>query len=338
VRTQDELAFLASIRDDPDNDTARLAYADWLDGLDTASVPCLKCGGLGEAVVIAGLLRFEDIPDESGLVPRLRKECPQCNGHHTTLDTSNHDRAELIRVQCALERHEPCPKCDEMHKRHVGAGKGICHGKVTLILTQKALLEANAERWRAGPACGNAKCMGGRPFDSCQTCWGSADAGGLMRRFNVVDEYGAVRGDDLVTVTYHRGMKRVHCRAADVWTWDRVGTAEDMSDRHDEFFPTDWAKAVCAAHPDVVEFEITDKCPLVLPGSASRGRGRWFLASPDANTVNSVPEPLFDGLCGELEPGRPKTKVYPTLEEAQSDLRRFAVRWTHTHLKKETQK
>lgn len=87
-----ELSLLAAILSNPDDDTPRLVYADWLEGQDTVSVKCGECRGQGWYVT--------DCSEE----PYQAEACPECNGTGYTTDTSRRDRAEFIRVQCELAR------------------------------------------------------------------------------------------------------------------------------------------------------------------------------------------------------------------------------------------
>jgi uncharacterized protein (TIGR02996 family) len=76
-------ALLAAILAHPDEDTPRLAYADWLD--ETAGTVACRCKGTGRYRVVGG-----------GFLG-----CPGCNGAGSIPD-GNAARAEFIRVQVEL--------------------------------------------------------------------------------------------------------------------------------------------------------------------------------------------------------------------------------------------
>lgn len=261
--TDDARAILAGVRADPDDDTPRLMYADYLDGLDTVSVPCPKCvrGNDGAGTVIQEPRSWMG---QRGW--RLASRCSICSGTGFVPDTSDRDRAELIRVQV-----------------RISAGHGIAN---TIDLDrQRELLAADSDRWRAAPKCGT--CGGDgkerlgpgvRTQRDCPDCWGTGDAGGLMEEGLRGSSGELIAGDWLREVTYHRGMKRVKCRAGDVWEQvdcpERRPPNADVGPRLDQYKPhqycptckgtqkvyrpTAWARAVCKWHPDVTEFWVTD--------------------------------------------------------------------------------
>jgi uncharacterized protein (TIGR02996 family) len=326
MRTQDELNFLAAIRDDPDNDTVRLAYADYLDSLPQKYVRSKLATGMTEE-------------DQDG------------NVYWIDYDTSNRDRAELIRVQVELAHHDPCEKCIAAHKRHVGSGKGICHGKAASIITQNGLLTTNSERWRKGPKCRECGGVGfavvtgdftkrtGRR--SCPDCFGTGDAGGLTwLRYDGGTRLsgGGISGSQVIhtthPVTYHRGMKRVHCAAADVWE-QIVGDRDEPGDKDLKWCPTPWARVVCTHHPDVVELWVTDR-ELSVFGSGRAGLYNWDTQSTEYERAYEralIPGPIWDMLEGYDKDKIWDGRIYPNLETAMTQLARTTVLWIHNHLK-----
>lgn len=119
----EQLALLKAIRDDWEDDTIRLAYADYLDGLGCTTRTCRECdneiisrinelmhgGFLGDGIGPNNTakklytefgIRLDG--DEVWKMWRIGKSfgepCPSCGG----LDTSNRDRAEFIRLQCKI--------------------------------------------------------------------------------------------------------------------------------------------------------------------------------------------------------------------------------------------
>ena len=112
--TDDLRALYAAVCAQPEDDTARLAYADALDEQDTVSVPCQGCYGAKR--VVGGT---------SSIV------CPTCSGHGTIPDTANADRAAFIRVQVELSRMPPKPRelcvVDGAGTRMEGLGVDLIH-------------------------------------------------------------------------------------------------------------------------------------------------------------------------------------------------------------------
>lgn len=234
----EEAALLRAIAANLADDTVRLAYADWLD--EQGQVPCERCGGRR---------RFYKARDETSAEryflpiafgpegePMLLKPCPECGG----VGTVPNPRAEFIRLQCGVA---PMPA-------------GCLWPKE---VREAALLKANYNRWVNVPcpmcaASGTVR----RDIDSrtgvatnCAGCFGSGIAGNLTEMIR----FGNHRPEQrhLHPVAFRRGFpfELGGCRLEDVFTWDRVGNAEDLSDRHDEWFPTPWALAVFRAHPTI---------------------------------------------------------------------------------------
>jgi uncharacterized protein (TIGR02996 family) len=80
-------AFIRAICAEPADDIRRLAFADWLDGLDTVRVTCPECHKNWQRVYAGGY------------------QCQTCDNSATILDTSNRDRAEFIRLACELHKY-----------------------------------------------------------------------------------------------------------------------------------------------------------------------------------------------------------------------------------------
>lgn len=125
---QDEAAFLAKIRERPDDDTPRLVFADWLDE-HTGEGPCPDAADHGRNrrcrrcdAVYVHIHKYSGC-DSPGCGSEEEEEshptaCPTCNG---TGRVSNgfRERAEFIRVQCELANTPAsvvatnrCPVCD----------------------------------------------------------------------------------------------------------------------------------------------------------------------------------------------------------------------------------
>lgn len=442
--TSDALALLSAIRLDQNDDLVRLAYADYLDGLDTVHFPCPTCSPYaadpcprcnGKKTV-----RVPNVSEEreqkivgydatGGMPPIAIAECPECcgagtfpPGHHPqrdpasgrdeggwtncqtcngagpstpgyVLDTSNRDRAELIRVQIELAKISPKPRelfvMDGAGKRLEGLGialiprgggyysasnaerglsietfspnervdvyahlarndrvgwiRGLKYVKhvedrneiifrkdsesgpwagTTLVAREQELLRANETRWRRGPVC--EECAGkGHWFEKdpipyaerskvvCKDCFGTGDAGGLMVR--APKPITGAEGGANHRVEYVRGMKRIHCRATDVWERVRVFPA---SDAPEVWRPTPWALAACRYHPDVVELWLSD-APIGVHDTTAD-------SEPYHVYETRLPEPLHN----EFRETR-----FPTEETARVALARAAVLWVHTFVK-----
>jgi uncharacterized protein (TIGR02996 family) len=83
--TTDRELLLRAILDNPDEDTPRLMYADWLEEQHRPAV-CHKCGGDGRHRMLGGTV----------VVPT---RCTACDGTGTA---DGCDLAELIRLQCRV--------------------------------------------------------------------------------------------------------------------------------------------------------------------------------------------------------------------------------------------
>jgi uncharacterized protein (TIGR02996 family) len=99
----EEAAFLDAIATNPDDDTARLVYADWLDEQDSSPVCCPSCRGKRGDMV--GFLQDGTLMFDAG-GGRVGPACAACDGAGTVPDPSRRLRAEFIRVQVELA-HAP---------------------------------------------------------------------------------------------------------------------------------------------------------------------------------------------------------------------------------------
>lgn len=97
----------AAILADPENDTLRLGWADWLDAQDVPRVKCRVCDAR-KKVRDYTAARLYTAPDYFGFEsePIYYKECTACDGTGTVPDTSDADRAALIRVQVAISNRQ----------------------------------------------------------------------------------------------------------------------------------------------------------------------------------------------------------------------------------------
>jgi uncharacterized protein (TIGR02996 family) len=351
TRTIDELALLAAIRADPDDDTLRLAYADHLDNLDTVSASCPKCKNTGlycRACNNTGLwdhshfldLSEEEIAEHGRPVTRcpqcrypgkIADNCEPCKGTGFVPDTSDRDRAELIRVQCRLQV-PPSTAPDHRVTRSPHCACNYCLD----LAQEKHILTANADRWRKGLVCercdGSGELSTEEEHDStrytCRHCFGTGDGGGLMREVNT---HVSGEGSPMlpVKVEYVRGMKRVHCRAEDVWRkWTSIGDSPKV----ETWEPTEWALAVCRHHPDVVEVWVSDREPSIGNGF-SVGHFGWCTAGGLGGGFEKarVPDPLIAMMGCELSE-KGLWRWSRTASAARAALASTVVRWVHSHL------
>lgn len=100
--TTDRAALYAGILERPEDDVARLVYADWLEEND-GSEPCGRCKGTGwrPNAPASGLLSSRPYPDFPSFATI---GCPHCGGKRDhkgsgTVPNGNAERAEFIRVQ-----------------------------------------------------------------------------------------------------------------------------------------------------------------------------------------------------------------------------------------------
>lgn len=263
--TDDRAAFLRTIVADPEDDTVRLAFADWLDENDDPA------------------------------------------------------RAEFIRVQVELARidHDHAPLSEDGYDDPDGADCAICDRLIELRPREDALLTAHRAEWLNGPACavcgGRGKLKQYGAFEkktdpACVACHGAGDAGGLVRDFY----YTLTAGDpthnrrECSRVDFARGFpfRVIVPRLEDAITWERVGNADDMSDRRDEYMPTPWLAAVCRHHP-VTEIVCLDTVPWeYVEGGTVESYQWWDRPDSDGDNTGNVPVPLFEIMWQEWKGSR----------------------------------
>lgn len=96
--------MLAAVFADPQDDTVRLAYADFLD--EHPDKPCPQCMGTGSHGLDPYQIAQRYGTHRAGQMLDALK-CGVCDGTGTVIDTSDADRAELIRNGVALARCGP---------------------------------------------------------------------------------------------------------------------------------------------------------------------------------------------------------------------------------------
>ena len=251
----DGTALLAAILASPAEDTPRLVYADYLDELPSVAVHCPTC------------FRSELY---------WNSPCPTCNGTGTVFDTSNADRAALIRTQYEI-RCKPylagvCPHC--------GCNDGYNHNTGCLYSREYELLAAHPEWLRCPcPRCGgkgNNDLLASdgelRATLICTTCGGD---GNLLHCVKVINHGTEMHQRP---VRWARGfIDSIECTRMDVIEELTVPSS-----------PTLWALAVVRALP-VTRFAITD-AP-ISTREYGGGDERWALFR------DHVPPGVWDILC-----------------------------------------
>lgn len=213
----EQLAFLRSIIDKPDDDVRRLAYADWLDEHDEPAR--------------AELIRV------------------QCELSDFVCDTPS--------IGAVIEgKPAPCYMCRPRNKKDCLPWCSGCCRREGAMNRKRELLTTHTDRWRTGPVCGKCggKGWSHAQYGDCHLCHTTGDAGGLMRTIRLprvnMGQANVLYGPR--TVDYIRGMKRVHATLAEC-----IGSRAGVAGRREEGafvdIPSDWFRSVLTHHPDVVE-------------------------------------------------------------------------------------
>lgn len=353
-----ERALLKAILLNPDDDTPRLVYADWLEERDTVSVPCPQCIGTGSHALNPYELAQRYGTHRAGVILAAAR-CGICHGTGNVPDTANADRAEFIRVQCELAQvslfeddYGKCYYCGgdgDTGDYHASRRCRVCDGTgkekhkkykrvKDLLARESALDAANRERWLRVecPKCGSS---GNRDmYDDvgdlratvrCQWCDGTGDIGGLSYHRT---------GD--VGVAFARGFPDTinGCQLPNVF--ERI---HDGSPDGGEWVPTPWIARVFAHHPTIRRVPLVDRVPYGHDSAAEVLGVGWQRASthermhPGADGSErhryAIPDPVFDALKGTTSPHRtPENKNYPSHAAANEDLAVAVVTVARAHL------
>ncbi len=289
-------ALLAACQREPDEDTPRLMLADELEQQEPVRVVCPKCQG-------TGYVSYEESP-YGGTTTSSCHACQQ----GTTIDTAAHDRAELIRVQCELERDVGAIAAWQAGRYQDSPDLFAAHGERRHYISklESVLIAEHGKRWRTGPKCEKCEGRGGNDYDAmnkwdCAACGATGDAGGLTRCFNYSHDHGngTVHGEDeLVRIEWHRGFMRVivptladaveefeivcpYCEEASMDP--ETGVCEcgrrDCENGATDYRPTPWLAAVCEHHPFVLECVALDQVP-----TREEGGWEWYGLPDKLNT------------------------------------------------------
>ena len=257
--------LLAEIAASPEDDTLRLAFADWLDEQPTTRT-CPICRGTGEGVK-TGAYSW--------------RVC-ECGGTGTVPDTAaDRDRAEFVRLD--VERHRRWPD----FARVCEADRPTAYADWRdLAAIEKRLLYIGTAHpvWSRCPCpecvipyVGATVSHGAGGGRNCLTCDGTGD---LFLRDRRLEDETLTEDPQPRTVTFSPGFPdSVTCTLAEAFAAD--GT------------PTPWALAVVRLTP-VVRFRLTDRAP-----QNSIRYPEWFRWYVGADR-DEIPSALFDELEGEF--------------------------------------
>jgi repeat-companion domain TIGR02996 len=280
----DEAGFLAAIHADPDDDTARLAYADWL-GENSGSIPCPKCMGTGShGLDPYELARRYGTHRAGRMLDALR--CGVCNGVGTILPDG--DRPELARAQAELTKCRPdCGIGKVCRGVYDWPGKMTCAG---VRDRERELLAANPHWARA--ACGECGGMGAKSlvgWNPCPACGGAKD---LLQSF-IDGRTWAKKPRPVLWRCGHIDGVRVPT-LADVW-----GHPGRLSEGL-----TPWARAVVRAVPTLTRLVPDDR----VPADRTQVNGEWYWFKQEASQYHSwnrpdvetarIPAPVFEEMVG----------------------------------------
>ncbi len=226
-------ALLAAVVAEPDDDTVRLAFADFLQENPLPDMPCPECA----KVEASGYAWTDFLSHATG-------ECYKCgspNGIVGTVPDDLHERwSELIRVQCELARP-------------VGVSTGFSQGKLAERID--ALLPALRARLMPpcpGPCKGeglvftDVALRGDEMARDCPACSGSGVCPGtLSRGFPVLNVPLACIGREVEEPLYCTDMQLVSSRRHEgSWTHRSCGKCENCkAGTKRAFQPSGWARA-----------------------------------------------------------------------------------------------
>lgn len=359
MSTRDQL--LAEIAANPDDDTLRLAFADYLDEQPAGRMSCPLdfCRG--------GYWRHSGDPNTRPT------RCHVCGPDGTVPDTADADRAEFIRVQCELERCRRAETEWEEKRRsnpHMLRYGGNCDCSRLLERQrpcpfcvarsrERDLLDTHPEWSRCRcPRCNGrkgrfAKTHGGyeEEWIDCVTCDGTGDLFLATVNPNRSDTQATLEPRH---VAFARGfVDSVHCTLAELGsTTTQHQTRYSDSSFYDEvcvhceatdargsnalrgpcvprFEPTPWALAVVRETP-VTRIVMTDREPFAM--SDTFPPWRW-LRDDNTGSRSMIPDELFDEIPGNgPEPAYDHWgRFYPTAEAARDALALAAGRLVRRH-------
>jgi uncharacterized protein (TIGR02996 family) len=320
--TSDALALLDAIRQFPDEDVPRLAFADEIEADDAERAELVR--------VQCSLARFD---------------WRNCGGYYCqTYDTGNVAHRDCQGERWRL-REQELLTANERRWRFVACP--YCNG--TCKLLRPVAADVQKRSWQVSAPVAPHDQLFRIEEVECPHCV-KGDAGGLCADFDFVPMRPPVG--------FVRGMKRVRVDAKNLWrqveTEEVCGRCHGRDEVIDfapasgplassckacpqcqqqkkvkriEWKPTRLALSVCRHHPDVTEFWLADREPFY--GASDYPSFSWFRGMDGFTTPNRLPEPVWDMLTGTCVA---RLKVFDTRPAADLELARCACRWVRTFL------
>lgn len=287
AQTLDTLSALhAAVRQSPDEDTVRLAYADALEEQGTRRVPCpdgctqVKVGN-GDYYV------YESAGPSSKWVL-----CPTCSGAGSVADAEPAERAEFVRIQVELARagHTCDPDCGGKNRRADKCGSYVDTNNRPVPCKdcwsehrrrEKELLGRHAAAWSRFP-CPECKSVGTRFVDdggvrSIEECPECSGSGSLFHG---------------LAVTFRRGFPH-RLTSQKLSDWVELETLGGGSIRVAMGYRPTPLLSACLRHTTAREFASVD----VEPGTHPDGGFIWL--RPDSGwalfqPLAAIPQPVRD--------------------------------------------
>ena len=201
-----EADFLRAILAEPEDDTHRLVYADWLDE-HAAAVPCARC--------IDGLYLGDTSTDQ----PTDAIPCSRCSGTGRVPD-GRAARAEFVRAQCELAALDPVVRKHAHGAAWWEVSCTGCNRYDALRRRERELLKAHGAPWLPDTLPGAARFLSGSP--GFRVFGGASDVDLLFRR-GFVEEVTGSAGDWLAHGDAIRAAAPVtRCRFTSLSPRDRI--------------------------------------------------------------------------------------------------------------------
>lgn len=252
-------SLLLAIVEQPNDDTPRLIFADWLDEQPTVYDPCPNCGG--------------GRPGEWVYALESKRRCTKCKGNGTVSDTSDRERAAFIRYQIELAG---------MDAAGVGKGTSLFAKRYRELRRREQLLLAQMQ----ARSCLNRKCYecGGVGFidgaakpwmhayanQTCCVCETSGRFGTLLAFRSASSPTELVQRPKLF---FARGFaQRLEVSLADFLTY---------------------AGEIFTDHPTLAEVRLWDKEPEEIELLAGDYNWTWFLSE----SPHSGPSHITNAMC-----------------------------------------
>lgn len=314
--TTDIVALLAACRAQPDDDTRRLVLADALDDLDTVSVPCPTCSPYADdPCPHCGSQQHVTYFKGPGATNPNWKDCQTCNGGKagtnpgSVTDTSNRDRAKLIRVQVELAADPKskygCRKCTSPAVVNPAFTEDECCCRYkSFYASEFALLALHPDWLPPCPTCHARRTQAnadraGMPA-TCATCNNTGRVGHFARGLLVVP----VPTLSTVFEQFNGWIPCFRCKAKkEILDTDNYGRTVGLRDcpacqgkggKHETIWQlTPWARTLREQYSFAAEVPVADRVPGIWHVRSMYG---WNIGA--LNSPCWVPEFVFDCLAG----------------------------------------